>query len=169
MVDSPNALHRPFCRGKLNYRHWLQLSPNVCSKVCNLKFFPPLNDLEVSSSRLEEEIEVARRQNEEDLLLYGSRSEPIDAYEIDLHTGTIGSPTETEATGLETPFDEAKKAHNIEGKFSNKEVNISVDEHAVDTPLSTWLAQSALPSVISLGSHPLDQIVRTEVDPEGRD
>ena len=136
------------------------MGPNGCSKVCNLKFFPPLNDLGVPSSRLEEEVEVARRQNEEDLLLYGSRSEPVDAHEMDVHAGMIGSPTQITATDLESPFDEAKKARKIE-----RNSDISVDEHAEDNPLSTWLAQSALPSVIPLGSHPLDQIARTEVDP----
>ena len=136
------------------------MSPNVCSKVCNLKFFPPLNDLGISSSRLEEEVEVARRQNEEDLHLYGHRSEPVDAHEIDIHTGMIGSPTQITATDLETPFDKAKEARNIEGNS-----DISVDGHAEDTPLSTWLAQSALPSVIPVGSHPLDQIAGTEVNP----
>ena len=128
--------------------------------MCNLKFFPPLNDLGVSSTRLEEEVEVARRQNEEDLLLYGRRSEPVDAHEIDIYTGMIGSPTQITATDLEIPFDETKEARNIEGNS-----DISVDGHAEDTPLSTWLAQSALPSVIPVGSHPLDQIARTEVDP----
>ena len=79
---------------------------------------------------------------------------------MDIHAGMIGSPTQITATDLETPFDEAKKARNIE-----RSSDISVDGHAGDTPLSTWLAQSALPSVIPLGSHPLDQIARTEVDP----
>ena len=119
-----------------------------------------MNDLGVSSSRLEEEVEVARRQNEEDLLLYGRRSEPVDALEIDVHTGMIDPPTQIAAMALETPFDEAKKAHNIEGNSDT-----SVDGHAEGNPLSTWLAQSALPSVVPLGSHPLDQIARTEIDP----
>ena len=141
------------------------MSPNVCSKVCNLKFFPPLDDLGVLSSGFEEEVEVARRQNEEDLLLYGSRSEPVDAHEIDIHTGIIGLPTQIAAMDLETPLDEVKKVRNIEGNSGINEVNVSVDEHAEDNPLSTWLAQSALPSVIPAGSHPLNQIARTEVDP----
>lgn len=124
-----------------------------------------MDDLGESSCRLEEEVEVTRRQNEEDLLLYGSRSEPVDAYEIDVHLGMIISPTRITATDLETPFDEAEKAHNIKGSSGINEVNVSVDGHAEGNPLSTWLAQSALPSVIPLGSHPLDQIARTEVDP----
>ena len=124
-----------------------------------------MNGLVVPSSRLEEEVEVARRQNEEDFRLYGSRSEPVDAHEIDVHTGITGSPTQITATDLESPFDEAKKAHNIKGNSGINEVNVPVDEHAEDNPLSTWLAQSALPSVIQVGSHPLDQIARTEVDP----
>ena len=130
-----------------------------------MKFFPPLNDLGASSSRLEEEVEVVRRQNEEDLLLYGSRSEPVDAHEIDVRTGILDSPTQTTETDLETPFNEAKKDLNIEGNSGMNEVNVSVDGPAEDNPLSTWLAQSALPSVIPLGSHPLDHIARTEVDP----
>ena len=130
-----------------------------------MKFFPPLNDLEERSSRLEEAVEVARRQNEEDLHLYGSRSEPTDAHEVDIHTRMIISPTQITATDLETPFHEVEKAHNIESNSDMHEINVSVDGDAQVNPLSTWLAQSALPSVIPLGSHPLDQVVRTEVDP----
>lgn len=44
----------------------------MCSKKCNLKFYPKSNDLEDLSSRLEEEDDVARRQNDEDIRLYGA-------------------------------------------------------------------------------------------------
>ncbi|KAL9138298.1 MAG: hypothetical protein Q9175_000481 [Cornicularia normoerica] len=64
-------------RSIVKKEHWAR-------KKCSLKFYPILNELEDSSSRFEEEGEVARRRNEEDLHLYGSRSKPMDALELDL-------------------------------------------------------------------------------------
>lgn len=134
------------------------------STKCNLKFYPTLNDLDHSASRLKDEDEVARRQKEEDLRLYGSRIEPVDAREVDDDAQLADSPTEDITTDFETGFNEAEKAHkHTESKSNDDEASI-IDGNGEVNPLSAWLTQSALPSVVPMPSHPLDQGASTEVD-----
>ena len=136
----------------------------MCSKKCNLKFYPISNDFEQSSSRLREENIVARRQYEEDLRLYGSRFEPMDDIEVDVQTELAILPTKDFVTDLETTFDATEKVHKIETNPENEEASTYTDTNAGATPLSAWLTQSALPSVMPMRSHPLDQNPGTEVD-----
>lgn len=156
--------YQVFCRGKLAMKHRCASSADVCSKTCNLKFYPNLNDLEMSSTRLEEEGEVARRQYEEDLRLYGSRLEPMDDIEVDVMTELPNSPTKDVITDFETRFDGTEKVHEIESSSENDEASTYPDTKAGANPLSAWLTQSALPSVIPMHSHPVDQSSGPEVD-----
>lgn len=145
-------------------------SADVCSKKCNLKFYPKTNDLEISSSSVEEENEVARRQYEEDLRLYGSRLEPMDDIEVDVMTALPNSPTMTEFetrfddTKKSTRFDYTEKVHKIETNSENNEASTYSDLKDGANPLSEWLTQSALPSVIPMRSHPVAQSSGTEID-----
>ena len=140
------------------------LSADVRSTKCKLEFDLTLNDLENSSSRLKDEDEVARRQKEEDLRLYGSRIEPVDALEVDDDAQLADSPTEDITTDFETYFNEAEKAHKkTESKSNDDEASI-IDGNGEVNPMSAWLTQSALPSVVPMPSHPLDQGASTEAD-----
>ena len=150
-------------RGKLVIENGCASSTDVCSKKCNLKFYPKTNDLEQSSSRLEEENEVARRQYEQDVRLYGNRSGPMDDIEVDIQTELANSPTKDVIRGLET-IDDIEEVHNIESNPEIDEANTYPDTNAGANPLSAWLAQSALPSVVPMRSHPLEQSPSTEVN-----
>ncbi len=164
MVRSRSVPYQVFGRGKLALKNACPLSANVCSKKCNLKFYPNSYDAGDSSSRLEEEEEVARRQNEEDLRLYGSRPEPMDALEADVDTELPELPTRDSTTDFKTTFHEVKQVDRTESSSDNK-TSIYIDEKAEVSPLSAWLTHSALPSVGPERSHPLDRSAGSGVDP----
>lgn len=137
-------------------------------KTCNLKFYPIWDKLENSSNRLEEEDQVAQRQNEEELRLYGSRPEPMDALEVDVDTQLVDLLTNDLTMDFKTALDEAENAHKETASNSDDEnedeANIYVDGNAGANPLSAWLTHSALPSVVPMQSHPLDQSIGTYFD-----
>ena len=164
MVKSIIVLYQVFRRGRLALKNGCASSADVCSKKCSLKFYPKLNDFEQSFSRLEDENEVARRQYDEDLRLYGSRLEPMDDIEEGVQTELAISPTKDIMTDLETTFDDKEKVPKIESNPENDEASTYTDTNTGPNPLSAWLTQSALPSVMPMRSHPLDQGPGTEVD-----
>ena len=164
MVGSTSVLSQVFYRGKLALKNGRALSANESSKKCHLKFYIEADNVEDSTSRLDEEEDVARRQHEEDVRLYGSRSEPMDALEVDSDTESADSPTKNIITSYQTAFNEAKKPHKNESNSDNHEASIHIDGNAGVNPLSAWLTQSALPSVVPMCSHPLDQSTSPEVD-----
>ena len=132
--------------------------------MCNLKFYPKSDDLAISSSRVEEEDEVARRQHEEDLRLYGSRIEPMDAVEMDAVRELPNTPKKDSTTDYEATLDVVEDASKTGSKSDNDEASIHINGNAETNPLSAWLTQSALPSVMPIGNHPLDLSAGTTVD-----
>ena len=107
---------------------------------------------------------MARRQYEEDFRLYGNRLEPMDDIEVDVQTELAISPTKDVITDLETTFDDTEKVHKIESNPESDDAGTYNNTNAGPNPLSAWLTQSALPSVIPMRSHPLDQSTGTAVD-----
>ena len=159
MVRSTSVPYQVFCHGKFALKNGRALVANLCSKNCNLQDYSGLIDQVDTSSKLEEEDEIMQRQNEEDVRLYGSRSEPIDAFE-----DFAESPTKGITTDYEAPFDEAEKAYKTDSNAGSNEACIYNDESAEVNPLSAWLARSALPSVVPMRGHPLDHNAGIEVD-----
>lgn len=139
-------------------------SADVCSKKCDLKFYPKPNELEDSSYAVDEEEEVARRQNEEDLRLYGSRPEPTDALEVISDPELLSSPSKNSTMGSMAAFDETENLRRTENVSDNEKTCIYSDERAKVSPLSAWLTKSALPSTTRACSHPLDETVDTNID-----
>lgn len=134
------------------------------SKKCNLKFYPKPDEPEDSSYEVDEEEEVARRQNEEDLRLYGSRPEPMDALEVNTDPELLSLPSKDNTMDFMAAFDETENLRRTENVSDNEKTSICSDERAKVSPLSAWLTKSALPSATRAWSHPLDETVGTNVD-----
>ena len=144
-------------------------SANLCSKKCNLKFYPKPNETKDSSYKLNDEEEVARRQNEEDLRLYGSRPEPMDAIEMDSDPQPVFSPTRDKKLDLTAAFDETETLRRTGNVSDSDKTNMFSDERTKVSPLSAWLNNSALPSAARVSSHPLDERIDTDVDSVGEE
>lgn len=155
--------HQALFHGKFVLKNGRALCAKLFSKLCNLKFYPKSN-VEDSFHSMEEEEEVALRQNEEDLRLYGSRPEPADPLEVDLDTKPPMSPTEDNTRELNIAFDHVEAVHKTGGTSDYSEDSVYRERNSEVNPLSTWLTQSALPSVMPMFSHPLDQTACTKVD-----
>ena len=124
------------------------------SKTCSLEFFQIENGLEGPFRRLAmlpEEEEIVKKQLTEDILLYGSRSDPSDAVEVDEHTQLASLPPKRSAAEFDAAVNRPAK---IRRKKESREFNFrkvtAMDWNSGATPLEAWLNQSAVPSVIHL-------------------
>lgn len=124
------------------------------SKICSLEFFQIENGLEGPFRRLAmlpEEEEIVKKQLTEDILLYGSRSDPSDAVEFDEHTQLASLPPKRSAAEFDAAVNRPAK---IRRKRESREFNFrkvtAIDWNSGATPLEAWLSQSAVPSVIHL-------------------
>lgn len=120
------------------------LGANVCSKNCYLKFYPKLEGLDKSSSKIEEE----RRQNEECLRLFGRKLKPVDAPEVDVVTELPNLHTKETSAKFSNPFDEPEIAHKTESNSETQGV------------FATW----AVPAVVPELSHRLGEMAGTEIE-----
>ena len=124
------------------------------SKTCSLEFFQIENGLEGPFRRLAmlpEEEEIAKKQLTEDILLYGSRSDPSDAVEVDEHTQLAGLPPKRSAAEFDAAVNlPAKMRRERESREFNFRRVTAMDWNSGATPLEAWLNQSAVPSVIHL-------------------
>ena len=113
------------------------------------------------------EDDVARRQIEDDLRLYGSRPEPPDTVEVDEYSQLANLPLKRNASDFEAAVDRPAK---LRKKSKTKEFNYQtltvMDWNAGVSPLDAWLNQSAVPSTAAAldqqestnpVSHPLTQ------------
>lgn len=124
------------------------------SKTCSLEFFQIENGLEGPFRRLAmlpEEEEIFKKQLTEDILLYGNRSDPSDAVEVDEHTQLASLPPKRSAAELDAavnrPAEIRRKRESRE--FDFRKVT-AMDWNSGATLLEAWLNQSAVPSVIHL-------------------
>lgn len=79
---------------------------------------------------------------------------------MDVDTQLADLPSEDFATDFELAFYETQNAHEKTENNSNggDEASIYIDRNAGAKPLSPWLTQSAVPSMVPMQSYPLDQI-----------
>ena len=124
------------------------------SKTCCLEFFQLENNLEDSFGRitvLPEDEEVAKKQIDEDMSLYGSRPNPPDALEDDVHTQlSIPPPKRGVAEFDKADIRPAKIRRTEEPKETNDQTITAMDWNSGATPLDAWLNQSAVPSIVPL-------------------
>ena len=92
------------------------------------------------------EDDVARRQIEEDLQLYGSRPEPPDTIEVDEYSQLANLPPKRNASDFEAAVERPAK---LRRKSKSKEFNYQalnvMDWNSGASPLDAWLNQSAVP------------------------
>ena len=93
------------------------------------------------------EDDVARRQIEEDLRLYGSRPEPPDTVEIDESTQLANLAPKRNASEFKSVVDRlATASEKDQSKEFNYETLTVMDWNSGASPLDAWLNQSAVPS-----------------------
>lgn len=112
------------------------------------------NDLEESFGRitvLPEDEEIAEKQISEDMSLYGSRPNPLDALEENEYTRLSNLPSKRSAAEFDAAVNRPAKVRRIEGseKFNSQRVT-AMDWNCGATPLDAWLNQSAVPSIVPL-------------------
>ena len=126
------------------------ISQLVCSDACFLKFFPNCNGLEPRFDNAQvSEDDVARRQAEEDLRLYGNRPQPaetIDDYES-------ADETKKQSKRYASEFELADQTpltmHRIgECETHTTQFVTAMDWNSGASPLDSWLNQSAIPSLL---------------------
>ena len=127
---------------------WICRSLTRYSATCHLNFFPNPNDIDDAFERvIVSEDDVARRQIEEDLRLYGSRPEPPDTVEVDEYSQLANLPPKRSASDFEAAVDRpAKLRKKSESKEFNYQALTVMDWNSAASPLDAWLNQSAGPS-----------------------
>ena len=117
----------------------------LCSKRCQIRVFPLLNPVEDAFDRitlLEEEEQVKRKQVAEDLQLYGSRLEPVDAVDVDEDVEIAKLPPKRNAVEFEAAVGKG------ETQVSNHTAVTCMDWNSGRTPIESWLNQSAVPLAV---------------------
>ena len=120
----------------------------ICSDTCSLNFFSEYINLEDSFQSVNvSEDDVARRQAEEDLQLYGSRPQPPDVIDIDHSAEQTQVWPKWNLSELE-PADhrpaEVRKTDDP-GIHAAQRVT-AMDWNSGASPLDSWLNQNAIPS-----------------------
>ena len=112
------------------------------------------NNLESPSRRkaiLTEDEEIAKKQLNEDMLLYGSRPDPGDAVEVDEQTQLANLPPKRSPTEFDAAISRPAK---VLRKRESREIDFrkvtAMDWNSGATPIEAWLNQSAVPSAIIL-------------------
>ncbi|KAL8747168.1 MAG: hypothetical protein Q9190_000932 [Brigantiaea leucoxantha] len=116
----------------------------IC-KRCQIRVFPFSNPVEDAFDRitlLEEEEEVRRKQLAEDLQLYGSRLEPVDAVDVDEDVEIAKLPPKRNAVEFEAAVGKG------ETQVSNHTAVTCMDWNSGRTPIESWLNQSAVPLAV---------------------
>lgn len=92
------------------------------------------------------EEEIARRQLEEDMRLYGSWLEPPDAVDVDELNHLANLPSKRSAPDFETAVDRPAQARRrIKIKAFNQGAVTAMDWNSGASRLDAWLNQSAVP------------------------
>ena len=130
---------------------------------CGLNFYPKEDDLEEKLSQatiLDEEDRIARQQAEEDLRLYGSRFKPTDIAGVNEDI-QFPRPKRT-ASDFEAVVNRPAKIrkNSPEEEYKGGAVT-AMDWNAGESPLSAWLNQSAIPSIVPTLNDLQDQTAGT--------
>ena len=126
----------------------------VCSDACFLKFFSNGNGLEsyIVDDVNTSEDEVARRQAEEDLRLYGNRPQPaetIDDNECYESVDQTKTQPKQDISEAELADQRPLMMQTIsEGETHTTKLVTAMDWNSGASPLDSWLNQSAIPSLL---------------------
>ena len=138
--------------------HILPLTCSNCSsELCNLRFYAKAGELEDIFGHVnvqDEEEQVAQKQLQEDLRIYGTRHEPPDAVDLDEDEQLSKLPPKRSASEFEAGVDRPAKARKkSESRTFNYENVTAMDWNAGESPMMAWVNQSAVPAAIAV---PLD-------------
>ena len=128
---------------------------NYSSELCNLKFYAEAGELEDTFGHVtvqDQEEQVAQKQVEEDLRIYGTRHVPSDAVDLDEEEKLSKLPAKRSALEFEAGVDRPAKARKkSESRTYNYENITAMDWNAGESPMMAWVNQSAVPAAIPLG------------------
>ena len=126
------------------------------SDTCCLNFFSEWHDLEDSFECVNvSEDDVARRQAEEDLQLYGCRPQPSDAIDTDDSVKQAKAQPKRNLSDMEPTDDRPTKVRKIEEPESDAAPRVTaMDWNSGASPLDSWLNQSAIPSPSTTNQEP---------------
>ena len=135
------------------------------SAACRLNFFPNLTGIGDAFERvMVSEDDVARRQIEEDLRLYGTRPEPPDLVEVNAHSQVANLPRKRTASDFEAAVERpAKQRKNSGSKDFNYQTLTAMDWNSGASPLDAWLNQSAVPSTAAASDQ--QESIKLDFDP----
>ena len=140
--------------------------PDCDSELCNLKFYAEtgeLGDIFGHVTVQDEEEQVAQQQAEEDLRIYGTRHEPLDAVDLDEDRLLSKLPQKRSALEFEAGVDcPAKARKKSESQPYNYENVTAMNWNAGESPLMAWVNQSAVPSVIPQDASQTDPSARKD-------
>lgn len=123
----------------------------ICSDTCSLNFFSEYTNLEDSFQSVSvSEDDVARRQAEEDLLLYGTRPQPPDVIDVnDSAKQTQVRPKRNLSDFEPADHRPAKVRKTNDPGIDAAQHLTSMDWNSGASPIDSWLNQSAIPSFVS--------------------
>ena len=135
---------------------------NCSSELCNLRFFAEAGELEDIFGHVavqDEEEQVAKKQLEEDLCIYGTRPEPPGAVDVDEDEQLNKLPPKKRAADFEAGVDRPVKARKkSESQIYNYENVTAMDWNAGESPIMAWVNQSALPAAIPVHTSQTDSL-----------
>ena len=125
---------------------------NCSSELCNLRVFAETGELEDIFGHVavqDEEEQVAKKQLEEDLCIYGTRPEPPGAVDLEKDEQLSKLPPKRRAAEFEAGVDRPAKARKkSESQTYNYENVTAMDWNAGESPIMAWVNQSAVPAAI---------------------
>lgn len=131
--------------------------------MCNLKFYAEAGGLEEIFGQVtvqDEEDQVAQKQVEEDLRIYGTRQEPSDAIDVDEDEQLSKLPPKRSASEFEAGVDRpAKTRKKSESQTYNYDTLTAMDWNAGQSPIMAWVNQSAVPAMIPRDTSQTNQLV----------
>ena len=136
---------------------------NCSSELCNLKFYAEVGELEDTFGHItvqDSEEQVAQKQVEEDLRIYGTRHEPSDAVDLGEDEKLSKLPPKRSASEFEAGIDRPAKARKkSECRTFNYENVTAMDWNAGESPMMAWVNQSAVPAAIPIDTSKTDPSV----------
>lgn len=136
---------------------------NCSSELCNLRFYAEAGELEDIFGHVavqDEEEQVAKKQLEEDMCIYGTRHEPSGAIDRDEDEQLSKLPPKRSAAEFEAGVDRPAKARKkSESRTYNYENVTAMDWNAGESPIMAWVNQSAVPAAIPVHTSQTDPLV----------
>ena len=136
---------------------------NCRSELCNLKFYAEAGELGDTFGHVtvqDPEEQVAQKQVEEDLRIYGTRHEPSDAVDLGEDEKLSKLPPKRSASEFEAGVDRPAKTRKMsECRTFNYENVTAMDWNAGESPMMAWVNQSAVPVAIPIDTSKTDPSV----------